>query len=123
IMSMHPVTPMHEADLARHLGAQTTMPIAGFTLPHFGLDPVAMTAELRGAVDAANGGAVLLDGTTTEHLTQTGRLLDGLARGRETPLFCVGGSGLEYALTQWWRELGVLPATPPTQDRFDGVPQ
>src|SRR4029079_6086908 len=62
IMSMHPVTPMHEADLARHLGAQTTMPIAGFTLPHFGLDPVAMTAELRGAVDAANGGAVLLDG-------------------------------------------------------------
>ena len=28
IMSVHPVTPMHEADLARHLGAQTSMPMA-----------------------------------------------------------------------------------------------
>jgi len=123
IMSVHPVTPMHEADLTRHLGAQTAMPIAGFTLPHFGLEPVAMAAGLRRVVDASRGSAVLLDGTTTEHLTQTGRLLDGLARGRETPLFCVGGSGLEYALTQWWRELGVLPATPPAYERFDGVPQ
>lgn len=33
IMSVHPATPMHEADLVRHLGAQTAMPLAGFTLP------------------------------------------------------------------------------------------
>jgi len=123
IMSVHPVTPMHEADLARHLGAQTAMPITGFTLPQFALEREAMAAEFVGLVDSTSGGAVLLDGTTTSQLTDIGRLLDGLARGRETPLFCIGGSGLEYALTQWWREAGVLPAAPTTHDRFDGVPQ
>ncbi|MDE2298940.1 MAG: four-carbon acid sugar kinase family protein [Burkholderiales bacterium] len=123
IMSVHPVTPMHEADLARHLGAQTAMPIVGFTLQQFALDRAAMVAELGRQVDTTPGGAVLLDGTTTEQLTDTGRLLEGLARGRETPLFCIGGSGLGYALTQWWREAGVLPAASTTHDRFEGVPQ
>jgi uncharacterized protein YgbK (DUF1537 family) len=66
---------------------------------------------------------VLFDGTTTEQLTETGRLLEGLARSRKSPLFCIGGSGLEYALTQWWREAGVLPSAPTEHDRFDGVPQ
>ena len=123
IMSVHPVTPMHEADLARHLGAQTAMPIAGFTLPQLAQDRGAMEAEMHRVIDAASGGAVLLDGTTTEHLTETGRLLDGLTRGRPTPLFCVGGSGLEYALTQWWREIGVILVIPTTHAGFEGVPQ
>src|SRR6185369_8895892 len=123
IMSVHPVTPMHEGNLARHLGAQTAMPIAGFTLPQFALDREAMAAEFERLVDATKGGAVLLDGTNTEQLTETGRLLEGLARGRERPLFCIGGSGLEYALTQWWREAGGLTAATATHDRFDGVPQ
>lgn len=123
IMSVHPVTPMHEADLVRHLGAQTAMPVAGFTLPQLAQDRESMEAEMHRVIDAASGGAVLLDGTTTEHLTETGRLLDGLTRGRPTPLFCVGGSGLEYALTQWWRETGVIPAVPNTPASFDGVPQ
>jgi uncharacterized protein YgbK (DUF1537 family) len=123
IMSVHPVTPMHEADLARHLGAQTAMSIAGFTLPQLAQDRGAMEAEMHRVIDAASGGAVLLDGTTTEHLTETGRLLDGLTLGRPTPLFCVGGSGLEYALTQWWREIGVIPAVPTTHASFEGVAQ
>jgi uncharacterized protein YgbK (DUF1537 family) len=123
IMSVHPVTPMREADLARHLGAQTAMPLAGFTLPQFSLDRTTAAAELRRLIDATPGGAVLLDGTTTEQMTETGRLLNGLAHGRRTPLFCIGGSGLEYALTQWWRETGMLPLVPTTHDCFDGVPQ
>ncbi len=123
IMSVHPVTPMHEADLARHLGAQTSMRITGFTLPQFALDRAAMAAEMRRTVDATPGGAVLLDGMTADHLTETGRLLDGLTDGRRVPLFCVGGSGLEYAMTQWWRETGVLPAGRTADDHFPGVPQ
>ena len=123
IMSVHPVTPMHEADLARHLGEQTAMTISGFTLPQFALDRTAMAEELQRVADGAKGGAVLLDGMTAEHLTETGRLLVGLAQGRQAPLFCIGGSGLEYALTQWWREAGALQAVPPTQELFDGAPQ
>ena len=123
IMSAHPVTPMHEADLARHFSAQTTTPISSFALPQFGLDRTAMATQLRQLIDTTSGGAVLVDGATTEHLTETGGLLDALAKGRETPLFCIGGSGIEYAMTQWWRETGALPPAAQTHDRFDGVPQ
>jgi uncharacterized protein YgbK (DUF1537 family) len=46
----------------------------------------------------------VFDGATPAHLTEAGRLLDALAR-QTSPLFVVGSSGAEYALTQWWREL------------------
>lgn len=128
IMSVHPVTPMHEADLARHLGAQTSMPVAGFTLPLFALDRAAREAELQRLVDSVSpGGVVLFDGATAEHLTETGRLLEGLAgmagrRGR--PLFCVGGSGVEYALTQAWQQAAARPVgAGAVPDCFDAVPQ
>ncbi len=135
IMSVHPVTPMHEADLARHLSAQTTQRIAKFTWPHFDAGRAAMDAELaRLATD--EHGAILFDGATPAHLTEVGRLLDNLANGpigqhrrtgpngQNRPLFCVGSSGLEYALTQWWRERGALQATATAElDAFDAVPQ
>jgi uncharacterized protein YgbK (DUF1537 family) len=123
IMSVHPVTPMHEADLVRHLGAQTAMPIAGLTLPQLAAGGAAADTELERLDATMTGGAVLFDGMTADELTATGRMLDGLSNRRATPLFCVGGSGLEYALTQWWRVGGVLPEPTGAQDSFDGVPQ
>lgn len=125
IMSMHPVTPMDEADLARHLAAQTAQPIVKFTLPNFASDRQAMEAELA-RLTADVHGSVLFDAATPAHLTEVGRLLEGLARGRSRPLFCVGSSGLEYALTQWWRESGVTQAPAATTadaDTFEAVPQ
>ena len=128
IMSAHPMTPMHEADLARHLAAQTAQPITKFPWPKLDADREAVDRELaRQAADVH--GAILFDAATPAHLTEVGRLIDGLANGRNgrsRPLFCVGSSGLEYALTQWWREGGSEPA--PTGDRpdvdtFDAVPQ
>ena len=124
IMSAHPVTPMHEADLARHLAEQTAQPIANFTGPMLdGGREVADRELARLAADAR--GAILFDGATPAHLTEVGRLLESLARGRGRPLFCVGSSGLEYALTQWWRETGASQAVPAATDveSFDAVPQ
>jgi uncharacterized protein YgbK (DUF1537 family) len=123
IMSVHPVTPMHEADLVRHLGEQTAMPIASFTLPQLAAGAAAADTELERLDATMAGGAVLFDGMTADELTATGRMLDGLSNRRATPLFCVGGSGLEYALTQWWRLAGMLPEPTGAQDCFDGVPQ
>lgn len=123
IMSVHPVTPMHEADLARHLGAQTTMRFEHFTLPLFELDAAARGAELQRLAAAAHGGALLFDGSTAVHATETGRLLEALAQGRDRPLFCVGGSGVEYALTHRWREAGALPPQPAVNEGFEAVPQ
>ena len=129
IMSAHPVTPMAEADLARHLSAQTVQQIARFELPSFATDRLAMDRELERLVAQAPG-AILFDGATPEHLTEVGRLLEGLSRSpglHKRPLFSVGSSGLEYAMTQWWRESGAAPeaATPNAADfeRFDAVPQ
>ena len=124
IMSAHPVTPMHEADLARHLAEQTAQPIANFTGPMLdGGREVADRELARLAADTR--GAILFDGATPAHLTEVGRLLESLARGRGRPLFCVGSSGLEYALTQWWHETGASQAVPAATDveSFDAVPQ
>ena len=129
IMSTHPVTPMTEADLARHLSAQTGQQIARFELPHLASDRLAMDRELERLL-AQVPGAILFDAATPAHLTDVGRLLESLSRPtplRGGPLFSVGSSGLEYAMTQWWRESGAHPdaATSMAVDfeHFDAVPQ
>ena len=130
IMAAHPVTPMAEADLANHLAAQTAQRIAKFTLPALAGGRDTMDRELDRLL-ADSPGAILFDGATPEHLTEVGRLIEGLcerigsARGR--PLFTVGSSGLEYAMTQWWRERDSSPRTPSSRasefERFEAVPQ
>ena len=129
IMSAHPVTPMPEADLARHLAAQTAQQIARFELPDFATDRRAMDRALERRVAPAPG-AMLFDAATAEHLTEVGRLLDGLSRqhaGPGRPLFSVGSSGLEYAMTQWWRESATHPQAAMSVaadfERFDAVAQ
>ena len=123
IMGVHPMTPMHEADLALHLGAQTALQFAKFTLPLFALGRDGIDREL-GRMMAAASDAIVFDGTTADHLTEVGRWLDlqRPAQGRP-PRFAVGSSGLEYALTQWWRENGTLPDTACDYAGFDAVPQ
>jgi 3-oxoisoapionate kinase len=107
IMSLHPVTPMDEADLAIHLGRQTTMPIGKFTLPTFSLGRPALRAQLGSLSGNANG-ALLIDSTEEKHLTEVGGMLLAHAEAH-APAFVVGSSGVEYALTQWWSEHGAFP--------------
>jgi uncharacterized protein YgbK (DUF1537 family) len=122
-MSRHPTTPMSEADLAAHLGAQTRQTIAKFTLPLYEAGHAAMDDELA-RISSGESRGVVFDGTTPTHQTQVGRLLDRLSVGRSRPLFCVGSSGLEYAMTQWWREVGQEAALDTTQyENFAAVPQ
>jgi 3-oxoisoapionate kinase len=107
IMSVHPVTPMDEGDLIRHLSRQTSLSIAGFNLTHFEGGRPALDRALQATL-AAKPAAMLFDTANSGHLTELGRLLQTLsARGPAT--FTVGSSGVEYALTQWWAETGQLP--------------
>ena len=126
IMGTHPVTPMTEADLACHLSAQTAQKIAKFALPSFAGGRDAMDLELERLVATAPG-AILFDGAASGHLTEVGRLIDGLSSLRSGPLFVVGSSGLEYAMTQWWRERDTRSeaALSPAVDHesFEAVPQ
>lgn len=102
IMSVHPVTPMDEGDLALHLGRQTTLSIDKFVLPSFGRDRPELDAQIA-SLRESRPDALLFDATTSEHMTEIGRLLEAHARA-QPPAFVVGSSGVEYALTQWWNE-------------------
>jgi len=95
-ISRHPVTPMTEADLQRHLARQTRKRIAL-------LDVLALERperETRAKLDAlARAGAeiVLFDALRPEHVARIGALLAALA-SRTRPLFSIGSSAVEMAL-------------------------
>lgn len=104
-MSRHPVTPMDEADLGRHLARQTSKPIGL-------VDFVAMKRGLGGAqLDQAlaeGSRIVSLDVLDAETLIEAGRLV--WEKGG-TPVFAVGSQGLEAALVAYWRAAGLLPTS------------
>lgn len=105
-MRHHPVTPMYEADLRRHLAAQTRLPIGLIDLPTLrgGGAEQAMSSRL-----SAGDAAILFDGVTPEDLTETGRLL--WRRAQASPLFAVGSSGLTYSLVPAWQRAGLVPGS------------
>ena len=119
IMSVHPVTPMDESDLARHFDKQARLSIANLPFPTFDAGREAIDAQLRALTDARPD-AVVLDSATPSHLTEVGRLLDRHARAT-APLFVIGSSGAEYALTQWWQELEGARESEQEYDRCAGV--
>ena len=91
VMSRHPVTPMDEADLTRHLGRQTALPV----------DLVPATALTDTAVDAVTGaarGVVLFDVFDAATQIEVGRQLLRIAA--RTGPFIAGSSGVEYALVR-----------------------
>ena len=102
IMSAHPVTPMTEGDLARHLARQGDVGVATFPYAELEDGRDAALRRLRALADTGPG-AILFDTGSPRHLTDIGYLLKEEAK-RRAPVFVVGGSGVEYALTQWWRE-------------------
>lgn len=103
IMSVHPITPMHEADLSLHIGQQKALSIAKIDIRQLEELPdlVSFTREVSAQHDA-----VLFDGTTEAHMTTAGRVLTELSDNES--IFVVGSSGVEYGLTQHWRSLGLI---------------
>jgi 3-oxoisoapionate kinase len=107
VMSRHPVTPMHEADLRLHLAAQTAAPVGlvdGLTLQ----SPEADAAVDKGMrSDGAPLRALLLDVADLPTQTLVGQQL-WRHRRENSSLFTVGSSGIEYALVKAWQSAGVL---------------
>jgi uncharacterized protein YgbK (DUF1537 family) len=110
-MSRHPVTPMHEADLGRHLAAQTDSRIVGFDF----LEMLADDAEVRLERRAESADVVVFDTFDAATTRATGRLLDAVSVRR--PVFAIGSSGVEYALVDHLTAVGVLPLVVPPAAR------
>ena len=102
-MSRHPVTPMLEADLRKHLALQTALPIGLVDLRDL---------SQNGLDSALNDGAaaVLFDTFDDASLKAVGGLLWEIARSK--PLFAVGSSGLTESLIRAWRSEGLVGASP-----------
>lgn len=108
-MSRHPVTPMHEADLRRHLAAQGLANVASIDLR--ALDD-ADDAALDAAFDAFDADALLFDTTRHAHLARIGRLL--WQRAERAPLLALGASSVAQALIAHWQSQGLAPGAAPT---------
>ncbi|MFC0410104.1 four-carbon acid sugar kinase family protein [Roseomonas elaeocarpi] len=98
-MSRHPVTPMHEADLRRHLAAQGMGRVASLSFPAYALPAGELDARLAALLREAPE-AVLLDVSREEDLVPIGRLLR--ARALAAPLLALGPSSVAEALAEAW---------------------
>ena len=105
-MSRHPVTPMDDADLGRHLAKQTAKTIGL-------IDFVAMKRRRGGYPSRERNGAgteiVFLDVLDRETFAEAGRLI---WENRGERLFGIGSQGFEAALVAYWRSAGTDPAEP-----------
>ncbi|WP_435657205.1 four-carbon acid sugar kinase family protein [Brucella pituitosa] len=105
VMSRHPVTPMHEADLRVHLAKQTALKTVLADLA---------TLSAADAVDRVNAivknadGMLLFDVDSHENQLQAGEQLWRL-RSRDG-WFVAGSSGVEYALLAAWAKAGLIGA-------------
>lgn len=106
VMSRHPVTPMDEADIRRHLAKQTALPIAGLELPRLRNDAEAALRDLL----AGGAAIVALDCVGEDDLAIAGRLI---WENRGDGLLAVGSQGIEYALVAYWRAIGAIGTPPP----------
>ena len=118
VMSRHPVTPMNEADLTRHLTRQTNLKIGIISLAEI------KAGQSHEAVSKclSDGARILaIDVVDDETLTEAGRLIWPIG---SASCFAVGSQGVEYALVAHWRKIGTIekyeaaPALTPVDQIF-----
>ena len=115
VMSRHPVTPMDEADLGRHLARQTKQKtgLVDFVAMKRGEADAQLAHEL-----AAGAKIVSIDVLDQETLIEAGRLVWERGDGAG-PLYGVGSQGFEAALVSYWQHSGLIP---PPESAFHAQP-
>ncbi|NOJ39153.1 four-carbon acid sugar kinase family protein [Bradyrhizobium australiense] len=102
-MSRHPVTPMDEAEVGRHLARQTARPIGLVDFVTMANGEADQTlARLR----AGGAEIISLDALDQSSLIEAGRLM---WENRGDRLLAIGSQGVEQALVAYWQSVGLLP--------------
>lgn len=108
-MADHPVTPMREADVLRHLAAQTDLR-SGLVLSH--LAGAGDVQRQLGQLRAEGARICLLDAADRADLAASGAAIASASACGEVRLV-VGSSGVEYALVEHWQRRGeTVPRAP-----------
>lgn len=107
VMAHHPVTPMAESDVLRHLSAQTDLPSALLDLEALA-DPQSAQAALSTALQTAR--LLSMDTMTADTDAAAGRLI---WQNRDNFRLLIGSQGIEYALIEYWQREGLIPVAPP----------
>jgi uncharacterized protein YgbK (DUF1537 family) len=117
-MSRHPVTPMDEADLRLHLAKQTNKRISLVDIADMseGLGQ----AKLDESLMQTDQPVVMIDIADRATQIEAGRLI-WENKGRQ--VFSASSSGLQYALTAYWKTQGLIPAATslPTAKSVDTI--
>lgn len=107
VMARHPVTPMTESDVARHISAQS----ARIAASCWSLENIAASRSLQVNNLADTIPVFTMDCHDADSEASAGRLI---WQGRDKNSFVVGSQGVEFALVRYWMEAGALPSqTPP----------
>lgn len=115
-MSRHPITPMREGDLTRHLAQQTERPVSGLALDRL-LDERAGEVLAR---SRETGEILVVDTYDEASQRAAGRLV---WEAREGGIFSASSSGLQYALVDHWRAEGLLSPEPPRFEPLAPTPR
>lgn len=113
VMSKHPVTPMHESDLRRHLGRQTAKRIDLLDVRRLEGPDSAVDQSIQEMLEDGVE-VVILDTLDETHLLKVGRLLTDVGKSlghrvdQRRQSFVVGSSGVEFALTAFWQAEGKI---------------
>ncbi|CAN7737053.1 four-carbon acid sugar kinase family protein [Phyllobacterium sp. LjRoot231] len=108
VMSRHPVTPMHEADLRKHLAKQTQAPIGLVDLPSLLAGKGAMA--LRKAIHESKR-VIMIDVADALSQRLAGEIVNMQLAGTGPLIF--GSSGVEYSYIETLRARGKLPQAAP----------
>lgn len=106
-MSQHPVTPMAESDIRRHLEKQTRMRTSLFDILALDGAHSEVRERLTNLVRKEQPEMLLFDVLDEGRLETAGQLIWEEA-GKREGLFVVGSSGVEYALSAAWRSAEML---------------
>ncbi len=110
VMSRHPVTPMTESDVARHICKQSDR-LKGHMLPFPALaDGSARLPDTASSHDLIS--VVAIDSIDAGTDARAGQLI---WEARDKCRFVVGSQGIEYALVEQWQNAGVLDKPAPAR--------
>lgn len=111
-MQNHPVTPMTEGDLTRHLAGQTNEEIALVDIRAVQSGVSSIREQYDESTDES--AVVLFDALSDDDMERVGRFVWEEYVDSTGPSFVVGSSGVESALAAHWQSTSIIPSEPKT---------